>query len=150
MQVEIKKLTGPALCWAVAKLTGVEVEVYGGKLTKVHDRHGVWLLPSVRERYAPTKNWKQLGELIQNRQIVMGNYTSDDPENPPEGGLRYWGGAHCFLSGTSFETYAGIETAACRAVVAYELIMQHLKADQYGEDSTYIEVPDDILELKDE
>lgn len=65
--------------------------------------------------YSPSTDWSQLGPLLFKYPIVIGNHESGEEDG------KFWGSAHCFVSGTSFETTHGIMVAACRAIVALKL-----------------------------
>ncbi|AIR90476.1 phage protein NinX family protein [Pseudomonas cremoricolorata] len=65
ISVRASNLTGAALDWAVAQAENVETSWrYGRELVKVHDRHGIELIESIRSVYAPSTNWAQGGPLI--------------------------------------------------------------------------------------
>jgi hypothetical protein len=132
VEVNIGDLIGGALDWAVATLEGLPIRldpmafgstanggywVWGDKLNGTMLKIGPADSPSSRNasgRYSPSTNWNQLGPLITKYPIILGNHESGREDG------TFWGSAHCFHTGTSFETYQGVLVAACRSLVAYD------------------------------
>lgn len=133
VEVKIEDLIGPALDWAVATIEGLPIRLdpmafgntanggywvwddnpSGAKL-KIRPHHS----PASRDaaqHYSPSTNWNQLGPLLLKYPITMSNHESGKEDG------KFWGSAHCFVSGTSFETYNGVMVAACRSIVAFKL-----------------------------
>ncbi|HDS1721766.1 DUF2591 domain-containing protein [Pseudomonas putida] len=132
-EVSVGDLSGPALDWAVATVEGLPIRrdpmAFGasanggywiwedgpnGRMQKIGGQ------PSKTNRnaggfYSPSTDWNTLGPLILKFPIVLGNHESGKEDG------QFWGSAHCFRSGTSFETHKGVMVAACRAIVAYAL-----------------------------
>lgn len=122
VEVKVDDLIDLPLDWAIADIEGYTLTTDGtSQLVKKGDKLLI-LGGSGAIGYSPSTDWKILGELIKKNEIVIGNHASGNPER--EG--QFWGSAHCFISGTRFETYAGVEVAACRAIVALHR-GQHVK-----------------------
>ena len=146
VEVNIDDLIGPALDWAVATLEGLPIRldpmgfgntanggywVWDEKLYGTKLQVGPASSPSSRNvasHYSPSTNWNQLGGLIAKYPITIGNHESGDEDG------TFWGSAHCFHTGTSFQTYRGVLVAACRSIVAYA-------AYQRGDDVRVLRVP---------
>lgn len=114
MKIKTSELSGVALDWAVAQVAGVEVEMrYDRELTKVHDRHGIRLIESIRSIYSPSTYWSQGGPLIERfkvdiiteRDCLVSAYANDDKYQPLTEDM--YGSDHLI--------------AACRAIVAAKL-----------------------------
>ncbi|VVP31925.1 hypothetical protein PS865_04406 [Pseudomonas fluorescens] len=132
-EVKIEDLLGKALDWAVASIEGLPIchdpmafgnNANGGYWVWEEKPMGVKLkigphrAPASREaaaHYSPSTNWDQLGPLLLSYPIVLGNHESGEEDG------KFWGSAHCFISGTSFDTTKGMMVAACRAIVAFKL-----------------------------
>ncbi|MFT8211559.1 MAG: phage protein NinX family protein [Symbiopectobacterium sp.] len=104
MKVKTSELTGAELDWAVAEAIGGDPILHMTSGTAFVERNG-----SV---FSPSSDWGQLGEIINTVEIVIGNHPSGEGDN------KFWGSAHSFKSGTSFQTWDGAAIAACRAIVA--------------------------------
>lgn len=124
VEVQTEDLIGPALDWAIATIEGLPIQLdpmaFGNTANGgywIWDKAPGGLMAKIGEKYSPSTNWSQLGLLIDKRHIVLSNHESGDPSREGE----FWGSAHCFDSGTSFDTYKGIKVATCRAIVAKEL-----------------------------
>ena len=115
IEVKTDDLIGLPLDWAIAEIEGYTLTTDGISMLVKKDDKLLILGSNDTIGYSPSTNWNQLGPLIKKNDIVIGNHASGNPEREGE----FWGSAHCFRSGTSFETYAGVEVAACRAMVAY-------------------------------
>jgi len=118
MQIEIKSLKGMALDAAMALMEGYELTTDSISLLAKKDGKLLIVGPGAddsRIRYSPSTKWEQLGPLIKTRDVVLANHSSGNEETPD----RFWGSAHCFHGFTRFETYDGIEVAACRSMLAY-------------------------------
>lgn len=134
VEVSIGDLIGPALDWAVATVEGLPIRrdpmnfgvlsANGGYWVWGDQPNGVMLKiggqPSKTNRnaggyYSPSTDWNQLGPLLMKYPIVLGNHESGKEDG------KFWGSAHCFKTGTSFDTSKGIMVAACRAMVALKL-----------------------------
>lgn len=114
IEVLVDDLIGLPLDWAMAEIEGYTLTTDGiSQLVKKGDKLLI-LGGTGAIGYSPSTDWNILGPLIKKNEIVIGNHASGNPER--EG--QFWGSAHCFISGTRFETYAGVEVAACRAIVA--------------------------------
>jgi hypothetical protein len=134
VEVNIGDLIGPALDWAVATVEGLPIRrdpmnfgisspnggywVWGDQPNGVMQKIGGQ--PSKNNRnaggyYSPSTDWNQLGPLLMKYPIVLGNHESGKEDG------KFWGSAHCFFSGTSFDTHKGIMVAACRSIVAFKL-----------------------------
>lgn len=114
MKIKTSELSGVALDWAVAQVAGVEVEMrYDRELTKVHDRHGIRLIESIRSIYSPSTYWSQGGPLIERfkvdiiteRDCLVSAYANDDKYQPLTEDM--YGSDHLI--------------AACRAIVSSKL-----------------------------
>lgn len=118
VEVQTGDLIDIALDWVV---DGIE----SGKPLEIRHHksgNGEWIFVHGDVPYpqGPRKfssDWSALGPLIKKYPIVIGNHESGDPERPGE----FWGSAHCYISGTRFDTWKGVEVAACRSIVAYKL-----------------------------
>ncbi|HIH7257029.1 TPA: phage protein NinX family protein [Pseudomonas aeruginosa] len=124
VEVQTEELIGAALDWAIATIEGLPIQydpmAFGNTANGgywIWDKAPGGMMAKIGDKYSPSSNWSQLGPLIEKRAIVLGNHESGDPSRQGE----FWGSAHCFDSGTSFETYKGIKVAACRAIVAKEM-----------------------------
>lgn len=144
--VNTDDLIGPALDWAVATLEGLPIRLdpmafgstaNGGYWVWDDKPNGTMLKigpadsPSSRNasgHYSPSTNWSQLGPLITKFPIILGNHESGREDG------TFWGSAHCFHTGTSFETSRGVMVAACRSLVAYA-------AYKRGADVRVLQVP---------
>ncbi|NVL49831.1 DUF2591 domain-containing protein [Pseudomonas syringae pv. actinidiae] len=133
VEVKIEDLLGKALDWALATIEGLPIchdpmafgnNANGGywvwekKPMGVKLKIGPHRAPASREaaaHYSPSTNWNQLGPLLLSYPIVLGNHESGKEDG------KFWGSAHCFISGTSFDTTRGMMVAACRAMVAFKL-----------------------------
>ena len=133
VEVKVEDLIGPALDWAVATIEGLPIRhdpmgfgstanggywVWDAKPSGAMLKIGPAEAPTSRNiagHYSPSTNWNQLGPLILKYPIVLGNHESGKEDG------TFWGSAHCFHTGTSFETYKGVMVAACRAIVAFKL-----------------------------
>lgn len=69
--------------------------------------------PRATLTYSPSTNWSQFGPIILKYPVVMGNHESG------QGDGTFWGSAHCYRSGTKFQTSHGVMVATCRAIIAY-------------------------------
>ncbi|MBF3053131.1 phage protein NinX family protein [Pseudomonas sp. NY15437] len=124
VEVQTDALIGPALDWVIATIEELPIR-YDPMGFGNNANGGYWVwddspggqMAKIGVQYSPSTNWSQLGPLIEKRSVVLGNHESGDASGQPE----FWGSAHCFDSGTSFQTYKGIKVAACRAIVAKEL-----------------------------
>lgn len=132
IEVKTAELEGAALDWAVAKAEGHEPLV----VPTGRAEYSVGVILAMDDgpkgfacRYST--EWSQLGPLIEKHAIVIGNHPSGDEDRPGE----FWGSAHCFVGGTSFDTWKGIKVAACRAIVAAKL-------------GGTVRVPADLVEVK--
>ncbi|MFU7495819.1 phage protein NinX family protein [Pseudomonas aeruginosa] len=121
--VEVKtcELEGPALDWAVAKASRLE-------LTSIKFGSGVWvkgllppgIMPNAT-RWEPSNNWAQAGPLIEKFHIQTsynGNGFSRSPTR------EYWCAYVCEDSGQELRPSGGGPTAiiaACRAIVTASL-----------------------------
>lgn len=105
IQVRTSELIGRALDWAIAQVEQVETSVSGGKLFKVHDRHGIKLIPSVRREYSPSTDWSRGGPLFDKYEMRLddgiGGWLAFAD------GVCAWGETHLI--------------AACRSIVAAKL-----------------------------
>ena len=135
VEVNAGNLVGPALDWTVATLEGLPIRrdpmgfgmtANGGYWVWDGQPNGMMLKiggqPSKNNRnaggyYSPSTDWNTLGPLILKYPIVLGNHESGSEEG------QFWGSAHCFRSGTRFDTHKGVMVAACRAIVALKLGM---------------------------
>ena len=133
VEVKIEDLIGQALDWAVATIEGLPIRHDPMKFGNTFNG-GYWVWddkpmglmlnigphPSPASRdasghYSPSTNWNQLGPLLFKYPIILGNHESGLDDG------TFWGSAHCFRTGTSFETYKGIMVAACRSMVAFKM-----------------------------
>lgn len=114
IEVLVEDLIGKPLDWAVSQIEGYTLTTDGISQLVKKDDELLILGASGAIGYSPSTDWNILGPLIKKNEIVIGNHASGNPKR--EG--QFWGSAHCFISGTRFETYAGVEVAACRAIVA--------------------------------
>lgn len=127
VEVEVGSLIGPALDWLMATIEELPIRhdpmafgrtANGGYWVWDDKPNGLMLKIGPRPQghkgghYSPSTDWSQLGPLIMKHPIVMGNHESGDGDG------EFWGSAHCFKSGTSFETRHGVMVAACRAIAA--------------------------------
>lgn len=133
VEVKVEDLIGPALDWAVATIESLPITLdpmgfgstaNGGYWIWDKKPNGAMLkigphsAPTSRDaagNYSPSTNWNQLGPLLLKYPIVLGNHESGKEDG------TFWGSAHCFRTGTSFETYSGVMVAACRAMVALKM-----------------------------
>lgn len=133
VELNIADLIGQALDWAVATIEGLPIRhdpmnfgntFNGGYWVCDEKPLGVMLnigphpSPASREaagHYSPSTNWNQLGPLLMKYPITLGNHESGKEDG------TFWGSAHCFHTGTSFQTYDGMMVAACRSILAFKL-----------------------------
>lgn len=81
-------------------------------------------------RFNPTEDWRDLGFAIERTDIVLANHfsppteatTSDEEQEQRMGLDNYWGGAHCYASGTTHDTWRGVKIATCRAIASAWLV----------------------------
>lgn len=133
VEVNVGNLVGPALDWAVATLEGLPIKrdplgfgdtanagywVWGDQPKGMMLKIGEQPSKNIRNAggyYSPSTDWNTLGPLILKYPIQLGNHESGSEEG------QFWGSAHCFRSGTSFDTHKGVMVAACRAIAAFKL-----------------------------
>lgn len=128
VEVEVGTLIGDALDWALATIEGLPIRYDPMDFGRTANG-GYWVWDTAPRgkklqigprpadgrsvtSYSPSTNWEQLGPLILKYPIVMGNHESGQDDG------KFWGSAHCFQSGTKFDTTDGVMVAACRAIVA--------------------------------
>ncbi|MCF5381975.1 DUF2591 domain-containing protein [Pseudomonas syringae] len=144
VEVSTGDLIGRGLNWVMATIEGLPIrhDPMGFGLT-ANGGYWVWddapngrkqklaVPPSEDSRnsfnyYSPSTDWSQLGPLILKYPIVLGNHESGEDDG------KFWGSAHCFFNGTSFDTKLGVMVAACRAIVALKR-------------GAVVEVPEELL-----
>lgn len=129
VEVDVDTLIGPALDWVMATLEELPIRhdpmAFGntanGGYWVWENRPGGQMLqigPKPAgfsdKHYSPSTRWDQLGPLILQFPIMLGNHKSVADDG------TFWGSAHCFQSGTAFETADGVMVASCRAIAAYK------------------------------
>lgn len=114
VEMNTSDLIGKPLDYAVAVAAGWPIEVLdmGFAVEITFQKHSLFPRATF---CSPTTDWNQLGSLIVKYPIVLGNHESGENDG------KFWGSAHCFFSGTSFDTKLGVMVAACRAMVALTL-----------------------------
>lgn len=123
VEVKTGDLIGPALDWVMATIEELPIKHDPmGFVTGANAGYWVWdespkgvmlkIGVAGKSGYSPSTDWNRLGPLIMKFPIIIGNHESG------EGDGKFWGSAHCFLSGTSFDTCHGVMVAACRAIAA--------------------------------
>lgn len=65
IEVKTMDLTGPALDWAVAKASGIEIDDSRGKELRIS------VQPGLQSPWIPTVNWHQCGPLIESANITL-------------------------------------------------------------------------------
>ena len=143
-ELPIKQLHRTAIDWAVAHALGYELQQVSPKVYAVTLPNGrrkfISVFAALEDSWSPSRKWEDLGPVLETIDIVLANHAAKPADLDSEA-EDSWGSAHCYVSPTSHDTYAGIRIAACRAIVSQARVLK----SSYKDNVTVYPIPNDML-----